>query len=194
MQTANQCFKVSSDQEDIRKVIDEAVSAQDSWLQMQQEAKQKSEKGLAELKAKGASVYGVLTNGGWKTTLVSVKEWKKIVSQNTTPLVPAKCGVHLAIRQEKPGANDNQTATWLMVDPASGLAPSSWQSMVGPATVVRVDGRPYTKDDHTVVHDWISFLLDVWGSEKRPTGLLKVYQFQRFAYKKYVDSKLNNSV
>eukprot|EP00954_Amorphochlora_amoebiformis_P007874 608845-Amorphochlora_amoeboformis.AAC.1 len=93
MQTANQCFKVykcihsqehvSSDQEDIRKVlsflslfilillprlrpshriippcvpcralsvIDEAVSAQDSWLQMQQEAKQKSEKGLAELK------------------------------------------------------------------------------------------------------------------------------------------------
>eukprot|EP00747_Dinoflagellata_sp_TGD_P070917 gnl/TRDRNA2_/TRDRNA2_156803_c0_seq1.p1 gnl/TRDRNA2_/TRDRNA2_156803_c0~~gnl/TRDRNA2_/TRDRNA2_156803_c0_seq1.p1 ORF type:complete len:299 (+),score=46.88 gnl/TRDRNA2_/TRDRNA2_156803_c0_seq1:57-953(+) len=78
-------------------------------------------------------------------------------------------GVPLNIARVEPdrvlndGADyDNQWATFLMIDPASGFAPDDWQAYVGPVVVWRPDGKNFTADDMCLVHEFISDLLDCY--------------------------------
>jgi len=81
------------------------------------------------------------------------------------------CGLPLVVQQTQPRrplgdrANfDNVWATWLMIDPNSGLAPPEWDSYVGPVYVFRPNGSAdVTGDDMYAVNEFLSSLLDEYG-------------------------------
>ena len=58
---------------------------------------------------------------------------------------------------------DNKWATMFHIHPVSGFAPMSWQSWVGPVVVYRADGGDLTKDDVSVLWDFVSRLIDRYG-------------------------------
>lgn len=60
-------------------------------------------------------------------------------------------------------ANDNPHATWLMIDPGHGFAPSDWQGGVGDCLVVRADKEPLDMDTLSAITDYISDILDAFG-------------------------------
>lgn len=61
---------------------------------------------------------------------------------------------------------DNQWATWMMIDPATGIAPPEWQSNVGPVVVWRERGHDVSFDDMTLLSRYISDLLDQYSDEE----------------------------
>lgn len=64
---------------------------------------------------------------------------------------------------------DNQMATYLMVDSVSGFAPSNWQSYVGSVVIYRPGGKPLSTDVVSVLHEYMSDLLDQFG-DGRPVS------------------------
>ncbi|KAL3929776.1 MAG: hypothetical protein SGARI_004658 [Bacillariaceae sp.] len=85
--------------------------------------------------------------------------------------VMSLCGFPLVVKKATPRTKlyeradyDNVMATWMMVDPNTGLAPMQWQSGVGPVYVYRPNGDGHvTADDLELVHDYCSMLLDGYG-------------------------------
>lgn len=60
-------------------------------------------------------------------------------------------------------ATDNQHATWLMIDPVSGLAPIAWQGGIGSVYVARPDRKPLTPEVLAAITDYVSLILDSFG-------------------------------
>ncbi|KAH7913609.1 hypothetical protein BJ138DRAFT_1145620 [Hygrophoropsis aurantiaca] len=61
-----------------------------------------------------------------------------------------------------PGGNarlDNQIATYLMIEPADGLADRQWQSCAGTVTVMRQDGKPLTAEAMQTMWEYAGNLL-----------------------------------
>ena len=82
----------------------------------------------------------------------------------------ALCGLPLIVKQttprrrlQEPVDYDNQWATWLMIEPMSGLAPPKWQSYVGPVLVYRPNALDLSVDDMVVIHDFLYELMDCYG-------------------------------
>ena len=62
------------------------------------------------------------------------------------------------------GANeDNQHATWLMIDPVTGFAPAEWQGGVGNVIVARADGEMLDTGTLAAITDYVSDILDAFG-------------------------------
>jgi len=59
---------------------------------------------------------------------------------------------------------DNQIATYLMIDPDSGMAPPHWQQGVGTVTVMRRDGQPLSIEAIETIWTYCDSLLDDFGS------------------------------
>jgi hypothetical protein len=58
---------------------------------------------------------------------------------------------------------DNQWATYLMIDPASGFAPDKWQAFVGPVVVWRPSWEPFSEDDAFLIYDFLCTLLEKYS-------------------------------
>lgn len=122
-------------------------------------------------------ITGVRVDNGWRATVMTRRQFERILAEGDTPPLLRKCGLELAVLREHAGpSNDNQPATWLMIEPHNGFAPWHWQKQVGPVVVVRRDGRDYTQADHCLVHDYVSEFLDECGEGIPPAG---VVAFQR---------------
>lgn len=74
------------------------------------------------------------------------------------PLCVARVQAHKLIDNQ--ADSDNQWATNFMIEPLSGIAPSHWQSQVGPVVIWRSDLEPFSADDARLVHSFISDLLE----------------------------------
>ena len=59
---------------------------------------------------------------------------------------------------------DNEWATFLMIDPLMyGFAPDRWQAFVGPVVVWRASLEPFSSDDASLLHDFLTDLLDKYA-------------------------------
>ena len=96
-------------------------------------------------------------------------------------------GVPLVVKKTKPytdlsswGATDNQKATYLMIEAASGFAPPQWQSNVGPVLVYRPGGLNLGYHDMWAIHSFLSKLLDRYGDGEMfdPATWLNSRKFQ----------------
>ncbi|KDQ12018.1 hypothetical protein BOTBODRAFT_34876 [Botryobasidium botryosum FD-172 SS1] len=76
-------------------------------------------------------------------------------------------GVPLVIirHAQESSQHDNQAATYLMIDPESGLAPYSWQQSVGPVTVIREDRRPLSVPALQMIWMYFDLILEHFGDE-----------------------------
>lgn len=94
------------------------------------------------------------------------------------PLVVARTGTAAS----RAYGMDNPHATWLMIDPATGLAPPEWQAGVGDVFVARKDGEPLSVAMLAAVTDYVSDILDAFGNEnsRRVAELYSREKFDRF--------------
>ncbi|MCJ1470658.1 hypothetical protein MMC07_009304, partial [Pseudocyphellaria aurata] len=76
------------------------------------------------------------------------------------PLVLQRLVPNLSQRQE----TDNQHATWLMIDPVTGFAPPAWQGGIGSVYVARPDRAPLTTEILAAITDYVSDILDHFGT------------------------------
>mmetsp|Transcript_15640 Transcript_15640/g.46362 ORF Transcript_15640/g.46362 Transcript_15640/m.46362 type:complete len:406 (-) Transcript_15640:84-1301(-) len=87
------------------------------------------------------------------------------------PAVPGLLGLPLLILQKRSRrasrceVTDNEAVTAMCVHPATGFAPPRWQARVGPCTVARADGQPFTVDDAVVLDAYLSYLIERWPDE-----------------------------
>jgi len=86
------------------------------------------------------------------------------------PPVPIsqKIGFPLIVQRPSPHpprgqASNNQHATWLMIDPTSGFAPSEWQGGIGTVIVARADMEPLDTSTLGAITDYVSDILDAFG-------------------------------
>ena len=112
-------------------------------------------------------------------------EFEAIVGSNIRPPVPHRLGLDLAVRRDDPHAGANRHATLLMIRPADGFAPPSWQidanGAPGTCTVVRRSGAPFSAEDHYWLHEYLNELVNVIDEDSPPTPQqLSVVQFQNF--------------
>ena len=74
-----------------------------------------------------------------------------------------------------PRMDDNQHATYFMINPKTGLAPLDWISGVGPAVVMRLDDASYSRNDHLKFHgvlfSYLGYVEDEEGI-KNPRALI----------------------
>ena len=75
-------------------------------------------------------------------------------------------GIPLRVAYVKPRSElldredyDNVWATWMMIDPETGFAPSEWQAYVGPVVVWRPIGA-VSSHDMCLLNDFLSMMLD----------------------------------
>ena len=102
-----------------------------------------------------------------KTTIPSNDD---IFNQAPAP-ISQRFGFPLILRRTKPASqystrsanDDNPHATWLMIDPDHGFAPSEWQSGVGDVLVVRADRKPLDITTLAIITDFVSDILDAFG-------------------------------
>jgi hypothetical protein len=109
------------------------------------------------------------------------------------------CGIPLALMRAKHGLQklprsaelDNQAATYLMIDPATGFAPADWQWNIGEVTVFRRDGKPFTNGHFWVLWDLLSCALEDYGDSVPPAKIRARYfsptGFRRWLKQRYTD-------
>ena len=104
------------------------------------------------------------------------------VSSNGNAPAMALCGVPLVVQQTQPinrlvhqADYDCQHATWLMIEPISGLAPPRWQSFVGPVIVYRPGGQDLGLDDMDLLIEFVSGVLEHYDA-----GELAPQRFQEY--------------
>jgi hypothetical protein len=73
---------------------------------------------------------------------------------------------------------DNQEATYLNIDPDSGIAPSAWQECVGTVVVARKDRKPLLLQHIKVIWDYCAHILNCFGDGKGAP--MKLYNRQTF--------------
>lgn len=84
------------------------------------------------------------------------------------PPIPALLGLPLLILQRRSGQRsppketENESVTLLCVSPTSGFAPPRWQSRIGPCTVARADGNPFTVANAQQLEAYLDHLIDCW--------------------------------
>ena len=63
------------------------------------------------------------------------------------------------------------------IDKETGLAPASWQSQVGSCLFARKDKEPMTEELFWEMHNYMSYLLDMWERERddlrRQSGMIE---------------------
>ena len=143
----------------------------------------------------GSGIEGITVDRGWASIYLSSAEFGRMLSSfdaADAPAVPFLLGLPQLVvhRHTARGGGDNQIITYLMIEEHGGFAAHKWQGGVGPCTVVRADGHPYTAEDHEVLHDYLSRLLDQWGDEDVPTRAtsLNPRAFQRHV-RSHIDSR-----
>eukprot|EP00930_Biecheleria_cincta_P058224 TRINITY_DN44082_c0_g1_i1.p1 TRINITY_DN44082_c0_g1~~TRINITY_DN44082_c0_g1_i1.p1 ORF type:complete len:383 (+),score=49.87 TRINITY_DN44082_c0_g1_i1:39-1187(+) len=110
-------------------------------------------------KAGGDNPGGIRTWHWPRSVLGSLESETSPVSQLIgLPLQVAKVQAHEQLQGR--ADFDNQWATFLMIEPKSGLAPDKWQSYVGPVVVWRPCFQPFSSDDMCLVYNYFSKLLD----------------------------------
>lgn len=72
------------------------------------------------------------------------------------PLRICKVDPHKALRGDD---LDNHWATFIMMDPLTGVAPDKWQGCVGPVVLWRPGWEPFSAGDVCLLH---SFISDLW--------------------------------
>ena len=153
---------------------------------------------------RGVRVNGLNQAPCWETVLVGAERVDAYVDEALTkpadwdptrrrtchvPPVMERVGLPLAVHTEgRPGkgaAFDNVPATWLMIDSTSGWAPSDpWQSQPGPVTIVRRDGGRLEQEDFSVVHDFMSNVMDEFSDDpERAQAFMTCAVFQAFCRK-----------
>lgn len=84
-------------------------------------------------------------------------------------LVPVSPGMNLAARPDNHRIDNNQRATYLSVDLASGFA-SDW--VVGNAYALRTDGRSFTMAEWALLDDALNLCMDIYADRKMTSGVL----------------------
>ncbi|KAK3275625.1 hypothetical protein CYMTET_16256 [Cymbomonas tetramitiformis] len=115
----------------------------------------------------------------------------------TTCVVPSMAGVPLALKKCSPLSAlserahfDCQWATWLMIEPVSGLAPPEWQSYVGPVLVFRPGGLDLSVADVDLIMDWLDWLLELYpDTDDVMVRFLNPPAFERFKAKNLRDGR-----
>uniref|UniRef100_A0A7S1YHI8 Uncharacterized protein n=1 Tax=Grammatophora oceanica TaxID=210454 RepID=A0A7S1YHI8_9STRA len=139
-------------------------------------------------------VYRIPSDGEGESHQVLLFPRVHNIFQNNLPRgnspAMALCGLPLIVKKTTPRRRlgdqsdyDNQWATWLMIDPRSGFAPSEWQSYVGPVYVFRPSGSgDVSGDDMEVINDFLSSLLDAFGDgpDFNPQEMLNPVYFSEF--------------
>ena len=112
----------------------------------------------------------VLANhGGWQTVELAAHEHADVLERGDRAPVLASCGLNLWVKPEARSSSDNQAICWLMIEADSGFAPMKWQSSVGHCVVARATGD-FTEPDFTLVNDYCSKLIDIYGEGDGPPG------------------------
>lgn len=107
------------------------------------------------------------------------------VFSESVPPVPAAIDIPLVIHRVGTRSNnradlDNQIATYLNIDLASGLAPAAWQSHVGTVIIARKDKKkllPHHVEDVWMYCDRIA---DMFGDGAAPTRMYNRQAFERW--------------
>ncbi|KAI4122668.1 MAG: hypothetical protein LQ338_005684, partial [Usnochroma carphineum] len=117
---------------------------------------------------------------------VKVQQGDGIFNMAPAPITQ-RIGLPLIIRRKDHGvhASDNLHATWLMIDPANGLAPPSWQQTVGDCLVVRADKAPLDTETLAAVTDYVSDILDAF-SDRVDQSIIA----QRFYHREKLDRSI----
>lgn len=119
----------------------------------------------------------------WSTTTIPVDH--AIFSQSVppiprlieVPLVFYRVGTRSANRADL----DNQIATYINIDAASGFAPPEWQSFVGTVIVARKDKKPLLPHHLEGVWMYCDYILDIFGEgEGAPTQLYNRRAFEEW--------------
>ena len=95
-----------------------------------------------------------------------------VPKEGTCP-VPALLGVPLCIVKTPTNLPsnaerqrfDNQWATWLNIDPATGFAGFEWQSFVGSVMIYRPGGEDISRTDLFILIDAVAGILDKFGDD-----------------------------
>ena len=79
----------------------------------------------------------------------------------------------------------NVHATWLMIDPETGMPPMVWQSGVGDVIIARADKTPMTVPVMKAMTEYLFKIIDVWErTHEARTRVEAFYNPERF--KKYL--------
>ena len=79
---------------------------------------------------------------------------------------------------ERKPDTDNQHATWLNINPSTGLAADIWQHSIGSVIVANADQTPLKVSTLGAITDYISDILDEFG-EGGPESVKRKYYGQR---------------
>ena len=110
--------------------------------------------------------------------------------------VSQKIGFPIQVFLERPDRHaeanpdyDNQALTYMMIDPVSGFAPPRYQSSVGNATLLRVDGKPLLKLHVEALWMFCSRVLDVFGDDPRKAQQMITKERFRTFFQTYMDEQ-----
>jgi hypothetical protein len=117
---------------------------------------------------------------GEKGVTGGVRTWfwpRMILEQSPYEVSPVSklIGIDLCVAKVNPlyekfndrAQYDNQWATFLMIDPLMyGFAPDRWQAFVGPVVVWRASWQPFSSDDASLLHDYLTDLLDKYAQRR----------------------------
>ncbi|KAG8904575.1 hypothetical protein FRB99_001538 [Tulasnella sp. 403] len=70
---------------------------------------------------------------------------------------------------------DNQSVTYMMINPKTGFAPPQWQQGVGPVTVARLDYQPMSWVDLELIWMFCDDIIEQFGGEVPPSVIAKGY-------------------
>lgn len=102
------------------------------------------------------------------------------------PLVLHRAGTRSANRADL----DNQIATYLNIDAASGFAPPAWQSLVGTVLVARKDRKPLLPQHLEGVWMYCDYILDLFGEgDGAPARLYNRPAFEKWWVKYCTEQK-----
>ncbi|KAI0790987.1 hypothetical protein C8Q75DRAFT_758806 [Abortiporus biennis] len=116
-------------------------------------------------------------NGPFRPEVVMVNPDHPVWKTGTVSLVSQLIGVPLLIHREMKELplgwpndenKDNQSVTYLMIEPVRGFAPHRWQKNIGPVTVVRADQQPLTKVALEMIWMFCDSILEDFGDTRLP--------------------------
>ena len=85
---------------------------------------------------------------------------------------------------------DNSTATYLNIDPNSGIAPPAWQQCVGSVVIARKDRKPLSMSHFEAIWSYFTYILSSFGEgEGAPIKLYNRQAFQRHWEKRFAKQK-----
>ncbi|KAJ5164930.1 uncharacterized protein N7500_006760 [Penicillium coprophilum] len=107
--------------------------------------------------------YGPL----WRTVTIPSNH---AIFNNPVPPVPALLDFPIVVHQlglfntGVPGCLDNQSITYIHIDPKTGFAPPEWQSRVGSVIVARKDKKDLPLEHYEAIWMYCDRILDYFGN------------------------------